>query len=297
VKALEVKADYFGMLNESKHLNSDYPHSALAHRLLADAYYYVGLLDDSIVAIKRAIDLDPSNPRGWNDLGVIYTDAGDTAKALGVYTHAIKIAPDDAKLLIDYAHIVSKSSLGVAKAALSHARQLLSENRGVDVESKVYALWADLIEGFTRLGDTSQAYECSLEAIRQQPDNWENWDAYASAALAMKKFGEVQPAVTRANQLDKTNAGRRYVTLGHAGLESENALLAIDAFRWAYTTRPNDPEVLAGLTVALCKKGRMTEQESNELIFCLRELNRVDPQRGKSIEDAVVQFLKARTGR
>ena len=297
VKALEVKGDYFGMLNESKRLTADYPHSAVAHRLLADAFYYVGLLDDSVIAIRTAIDLDPSNPRGWNDLSVIYTDAGEKAKALGVYTHAIKIAPDDAKLLIDYAHVISESNPDVARAALSHARKLLSESRGVDVESKVYALGADLVAGFARLGDTQQAYESSVEAIRQQPDNWENWDAYASAALAMKKFGEVPPAVNRANKLDKTKAGRRYVILGRSGLESSNAPLAIDAFRWAYTTRPNDPEVLTGLIFALCKKGTMTEQEFRELHFCLRELNRVDPQLGKSMENVVVQFLKQRTGR
>jgi len=41
----------------------------------------------------------------------------------------------------------------------------------------------------------------------------------------------------------------------------------------------------------------MTEQEFGELDFCLRELNRVDPELGKSWEDSVVQFLKQRTGR
>ena len=73
--------------------------------------------------------------------------------------------------------------------------------------------------------------------------------------------------------------------------------LAIDAFRWAYTTRPNDPEVLTGLISAPCKKDTLTEQEFGEVDFCLRELNRVDPELGKSWEDSVVQFLKQRTGR
>ena len=113
----------------------------------------------------------------------------------------------------------------------------------------------------------------------------------------MKKFGEVPPAVKRANELDKTNAGRRFVLLGRAELESANAPLAIDAFRWAYTTRPNDPEVLTGLISALCKKGTLTEQEFGEVDFCLSELKRVDPQLGKSWEDSVIAFFKERMGR
>src|SRR5438132_13701972 len=60
-KALEQKKEYFEMLEEAKQLSKTHPRSALAHRVLGDAYYYLNMMDDSMAAIKRAIDLDPSN--------------------------------------------------------------------------------------------------------------------------------------------------------------------------------------------------------------------------------------------
>jgi tetratricopeptide (TPR) repeat protein len=99
-KASEQKKEYFEMLEEAKELSKTHPRSALAQRVLSDAYYYLNMMDDSMAAIKRAIDLDPSNARGWNDLAILYKRAGDSENAEQVYTHALKLAPDDAKLLI-----------------------------------------------------------------------------------------------------------------------------------------------------------------------------------------------------
>ena len=68
-KASEQKDEYLEMLEEAKKLSRSYPRSALAQRVLSDAYYYLNMMDDSIAAIKRAIDLDPSNARSRKPVG------------------------------------------------------------------------------------------------------------------------------------------------------------------------------------------------------------------------------------
>jgi tetratricopeptide (TPR) repeat protein len=285
------------MLEEAKKLCTTYPRSALAQRVLGDAYYYLNMMDDSMTAIKRAIDLDPANARGWNDLAILYRRSKDSVKAQQVYTHALKLAPDDAKLLIEYADSIAKSNPGAARGALSHARTLLFEKRGVDAESLVYPLGAQLVWALSDVGDLHQAYEASLEVVQVHPEVATNWEAKAVAALNTKRFSEVRPAIDRANQLDSKNVAWRYIIAGNAALEGGDVASAIDAFQRAHNIRSDDPRALTGLISAFCKKNplTLTEQDGEYIGRCLNELKKIDPKLGESWGEWALQLLKRKS--
>ncbi len=293
-KALETKKDYFGMLNQAKALITSYPNSALTHRVVSDSYYYLNMMDDAIGAAKIAIDLDPNNPRGWNNLAILYGLTREKSESLQVYTHAVKLAPDDAKLLIDYASAIRESNPKGAKAALMHARNLLAEDRGMDAESLAYPLRASLANGLRRVGELREAYRASSEAVNREPNQAKNWEAYAVVALDLHNIDEVRQALNRANELDDNDQARaqRYEMLGRAEYESGNLLSAIEAYEYAYKIRPNDSMILTGLILAICKKHPLTTQDAGSLERYLSELRRANPKLGDSWTTKVRELLR-----
>jgi len=55
--------------------------------------------DDALIAIKRAIELDPNDPSGWERMAELLVALEDYAKALGVATHGLELRPYSRELL------------------------------------------------------------------------------------------------------------------------------------------------------------------------------------------------------
>jgi len=54
----------------------------------------LGLLDEALVALKRAMKLKPRRAEVYNNIGNVYTTAGDVDQAIRYYERAINIKPD-----------------------------------------------------------------------------------------------------------------------------------------------------------------------------------------------------------
>ena len=63
---------------------------------LADALSSERLFDPAIAAYEKAIELDPKEARYHYNLGILYTEGGEVAKAIAAYEKAIALNPTDA---------------------------------------------------------------------------------------------------------------------------------------------------------------------------------------------------------
>jgi hypothetical protein len=76
-----------------------------------------------------------------------------------LYEQAIKIAPNDAKLLIEYAALIGESNVQLGLNALKSAHKLLLDGKGVDIESSTYHLEALLVDQFCKAGAHNLGYD------------------------------------------------------------------------------------------------------------------------------------------
>lgn len=60
-------------------------------------------LEDAIAQLETRLQADPSQLEGWRLLGQAYASAKQPAKAADAFTHAAKLAPDDADVLVEAA--------------------------------------------------------------------------------------------------------------------------------------------------------------------------------------------------
>ncbi|HZP04826.1 MAG TPA: tetratricopeptide repeat protein [Terracidiphilus sp.] len=71
------------------------PENAQALAFLADTDIHLGKPEEALPLAEKAVQIDPSNPKGHVDLGILYADSGRQQDAVKEFKAAIKVAPDD----------------------------------------------------------------------------------------------------------------------------------------------------------------------------------------------------------
>ena len=97
---------------------------ALAHRRMGNALDGLGRFSQAEVHYKKALKLDPHNPKAWNDAGYSYYLQGRWAEAEQTLKTASRMAPGDMRI---------KTNLGLTLAAVGRtddALELLSQYSG-----------------------------------------------------------------------------------------------------------------------------------------------------------------------
>ena len=107
-----------------------------AHLFLGLAYTSLGTYADAEVEYRRAIALRPTNPEAYNYLGLVYYQQQRYRRALGAYRQAIAQAPAYAVAYVNLA--ASHEALGQTDAALAAYRQALQHDANlVAVQEKI----------------------------------------------------------------------------------------------------------------------------------------------------------------
>jgi tetratricopeptide (TPR) repeat protein len=70
------------------------PGYASAHYNLGTSYFYLRRFEPAIASLQRAGKLDPASATTVNQLGAVYLESGDEARALEAFKEAIKLKPD-----------------------------------------------------------------------------------------------------------------------------------------------------------------------------------------------------------
>ncbi|KIC14543.1 MULTISPECIES: adenylate/guanylate cyclase domain-containing protein [unclassified Leisingera] len=83
-------------------------------------------LDTALAFAQRAVELDPTDARGFGELGFVHLYRKEHDAALGAYRRALSLNPNDADLLSDYADALAHS--GDNETAISNLKQAMRLN-------------------------------------------------------------------------------------------------------------------------------------------------------------------------
>ncbi len=178
----------------------------------------VGQLDDAYWRAREAMRIDPKFLSAYNTLGVIYMRHGDMADAENVLRYALTLAPDNPRMLANYADSLKK--LG----RLDEARVVQTRLAALEPYPPFY--FYNRGQAAMKAGDLLAAREMFHKEIDRQPDYHEFHYALAIADFGLGRIDEaraelalaLEDAVKRtdhdlyAAKLDKLKATVLYTT-------------------------------------------------------------------------------------
>jgi Tfp pilus assembly protein PilF len=129
------------------------------------------------------------------------------------------------------------------------------------------AVWANLADAYMKLAGTKTGPEFDdaaqkgmaaySKAIELKPEDAATHNNYALALVQAKKIPEAQAELTKAAQLDPTNAGKYYYNLGAVLTNANQGDAAADAFQKAIAADPKYAEAYYQYGVYLVGKAAL----------------------------------------
>jgi tetratricopeptide (TPR) repeat protein len=146
-------------------------------------------------------------------------------------------------------------------------------HKATELDANQHVVWANLGEAYvdlsgTKAGADKQAAldkgaEAYGKALAIKPDDANYHNNYALVLAKSNKFSEAQAELTKAAQLDPTQAGKYYYNLGAVLVNNNQTDQAIEAFKKTIEIDPNYADAHYQLGVSLMAKattadGKMT---------------------------------------
>ncbi len=222
------------------------------HAALGQAYLATGRTQESIVELKRALEIAPNSDETYRRLAAAYRIAGQTDEAIKVHKLAIDKNPY---------YWVNRNALGYTYWRIGDYESAAPEFK------KVIELEPDNVNGYNDLGavylqtgryqDAADTLQKALK-VGNTPDTWSNLGvAYAW----MGRFAEALPAYQKAVEMNPTsdawlsNLADDYRWLGDKEKAIETYDKAIGIALKALSISPNDQSTRASLGTYYAKKG------------------------------------------
>ena len=155
--------------------------------------------------------------------------------------------------------------------------------KAAEMDSKQHVVWANLAEAYfgqakSKTGDEQMAlmnkgFEAYGKALELKPDDAGYHNNYALALARGKKFPEAQAELTKAAQMDPTNAGRYYYNLGALLVNNQQLEPAGEAFKKAIESQPDYADAYYQYGIYLISKatttadGKVTPQPGTKEAF------------------------------
>ncbi|MEM1249617.1 MAG: tetratricopeptide repeat protein [Acidobacteriota bacterium] len=254
------------------------PESAAAHRSLAGVLQQSGRIDDALVSLERAIELEPDRAGvryGAAQLLMNHPDPrGDRLeRAIGHLQGALRQAPDFVPGLLDLANAQSRA--GRAEEALTSVERALSlqpDSAGIRFQR------AQLLADLDRTDDAVRA----IAALEGSDDPaLRSARARSDIARLMLRLGDAQGAAERYRALaddDALSNSERALSLSMLAqaLAPSDPEAAIGALRDARRLEPRVPDLERNLGTLLGRVGRYGEAAEELLLVVEREPQRHD---------------------
>jgi len=136
-----------------------------------------------------------------------------------------------------------------AIAAKNYDAAIQAFEKGTEIDPNQHVIWAQLADAYvgvagTKTGDEqttalNKSLEAYQKAITLKPDDPAYHNNYALALAKAKKYDDAQGELTKAAQLDPTNAAKYYYNLGAVFVNTGQTDAAATAFKKAIDTDPN----------------------------------------------------------
>lgn len=232
--------------------------------------------DMAIHALNRAIELRPHSPIALNNLGHLYGEAGDAARASALFERALALAPNHAAIHFNYGTMLLKANeLARAEAVLRRtvaiapnhadawnnlAKVMLAEKRvtqALAVLEHARTIAPDSVEILTNIGailsggarieEARTVLERALELDLHRASAWSN---LGSVLLKLARHDEARAALIRAVEL-KPDFADAHINLGNACSKAGRIDEAIACYRRAMACDPTHPGAHSNLLFSL----------------------------------------------
>jgi len=248
--ALSEKHQYQAALVEWKKALEMDPSDPKAHINLGSALMETGQPDAAGVHFQRAIDLNPLNANAYAAMASLLARTGRADDAAVDYEKAIQLKPDDAKLQNSFGQLLA--SAGQPAEAIAHYRKAL-ELDPADGDSYV-----NLGVALAQSGQADEAIPLLEKALELNPKN-EPAESNLGAALTQKgRFDDAIAHCRAALALNANDAQAHTnlaVTLANTGKADE----ALPHFEKAVQLAPGDASFQSNLGAALAQRGQAIE--------------------------------------
>ena len=248
--ALSDKHQYQAAIPEWKKALEMDPDDPKAHINLGTALEETGQPDAAIVHFQKAIDLNPVNAAAYSAMASLLVRIGKAGDAVSYYEKSIQLKPDDANL---------RNGLGLVLANTGHSADAFAQYRkALEIDPANGDSYAHLGVALAQSGQADEAIPLLEKALELNPKN-EPAESNLGAALAQK--GRLDDAIThcqKALALNRNDAQAHTnlaIALANAG-KSEDALAH---FERAVQLVPGNASFESNLGAALAQHGRITE--------------------------------------
>ncbi len=213
-----------------------------------------GRLAEAIREYRRAIELDPRDPKPAFNLAVIYQDQGRSEEARGLYQEILSVHPGYASALVNLAAIHEKEG-SFGEAEITFQRAMEADRMDPAPPSQF---------GFSlmRRGRTAEAAEAFREALRRSPD-WANAHFGLGMCALESESRDESKALEHFESALRYNPADRAAALEAARILEANGKLgrATAILEKASSLEPEDPAVFLHLGKILGRQGRWKEAE------------------------------------
>jgi tetratricopeptide (TPR) repeat protein len=229
------------------------PNAWLAHGNLATILLDRGAIQEAIVHLKQARELNPLYPEPANNLANAYSRLRDWDDALPLYAEAIRLRPTYVDAYLNWGNALGE--MGRYAEAVDRYRSAL-------------ALRPDSANAYYRLGNAygnSGDLESAMKAYeRAAALNPAFAEAEANWGLALAQTGRVDEAVRHLLRAVALNDryGEAHAYLGFAYGKAGRLADAIEQYEEALRVEPDVADVHYNLAVALRAAGRLPEADA-----------------------------------
>jgi tetratricopeptide (TPR) repeat protein len=245
---------------------------------LGNIYLKKDRIEDAIHEYEAALEIDPDNAKVHNNLGNAYTKRGRLNDAISQYMRSVELEPDFTEAYKNLANAYcEQEKFGQAASQLRQA---------IILEPQDPNLYKQLGDVYNRMGD----YEMGISQYKKALEIKRNFaEAHYGLALCYNKldlFDDEIQAYKKALAI-KPDMTAALANLGNAYFKKQNYDAAIEQYKKAVQIAPNDSTIHYNLGAAYSNKGQY-EQAVAEY----RKAVGIDPKMGDAHNGLAFAFYK-----
>ena len=149
---------------------------------LGNSYMDIGNLDQALLALKRATEINPSLAESRTNLGNVYLKLGQIDDAIYQYQKALDINPDDAKTHNNLGNAYSKAGL--------HNRAIASYERSLGLDRDFIDVYMNLAAAYSQIKMHEKALSLLRRAIDLRPSDSSLHSQMGNIYADMERFEE-----------------------------------------------------------------------------------------------------------
>jgi len=254
------------------------PSLAESRMNLGNIYLKKDRIEDAIHEYETALEIDPSNAKTHNNLGNAYTKRGWLNDAISQYMRSVELEPNFTEAYKNLANAYCEQEMfGQAAAQLKQAIILEPEDAG---------LFKQLGDVFSRMGDYERGIFQYKKALEIKGDFAE---AHYGLAFCYNKLDLIDDEIQAYKRalVIKPDMVAALVSLGNAYFRTQNYDAAIEQYKKAVQIKPDDGAIHYNLGAAYSNEGQYKQAVAE-----YRKAVEIDPKMGDAHNGLAFAFYR-----